>query len=222
MSPIERPDPTTEAAGVMHLDTDPSAGVVLGVCTTSEAARLLDVSPTTVQVMVERGDLQAWKTRGGHRRIARASIDALREARAAGGAARGVRAGMVTVLIVEDRDPMRRRIAAAIAGWAEPVRALWAGDAFDALVLIERYRPDVLVSGLRAAPMDGFEFLRRLRAVPEYRTMAIVVSSALGDEDLEARGGLPAGTVRYAEPLPLDTLRGFVEACALRMRVPSA
>jgi hypothetical protein len=52
--------------------------------------------------------------------------------------------------------------------------------------------------------------------------MAIVVSSALGDEDLEARGGLPAGTVRYAEPLPLDTLRGFVEACALRMRVPSA
>jgi CheY-like chemotaxis protein len=70
--------------------------------------------------------------------------------------------------------------------------------------------------------MDGFEFLRRLRAVPEYRTMAIVVSSALGDEDLEARGGLPAGTVRYTEPLPLDTLRGFVEACALRKRVPSA
>lgn len=205
--------------------SDPLAGpaaAALGVCTTSEAARLLDVSPTTVQVMVERGDLQAWKTRGGHRRIARASIDALRELRVAGGTARGVGAGTVTLLVVEDRDPVRRRIAAAIAGWSEPIRALWAGDAFDALVQIERHRPDVLVSGLRAAPMDGFEFLRRLRAMPEYRTMAIVVSTALDDEDLDARGGLPAGTVRYGEPLPLDTLRGFVEACALRKRIPSS
>lgn len=195
-------------------------GAALGVCTTSEAARLLDVSPTTVQVMVERGDLQAWKTRGGHRRISRVSIDALREARAAGGAGRG--AGAVTVLVVEDRDTVYRRIAAAIAGWSEPVRALWAGDVFDALVQIERHRPDVLVSGLRATPMDGFEFLRRLRAVPEYRAMAIVVFTALDDDDLQARGGLPTGTVRYGEPLPLDTLRGFVEACALRKRVPSA
>ena len=56
----------------------------IGVCTTSEAARLLGVSNTTVQVMVERGELRAWKTRGGHRRIDRASIDALRAARAAG------------------------------------------------------------------------------------------------------------------------------------------
>lgn len=200
---------------------DDPAVAALGVCTTSEAARLLDVSPTTVQVMVERGDLQAWKTRGGHRRISRASIDALREMRVAGGTARGVGAGTVTVLVVEDRDVVRRRIAAAIAGWSEPVRALWAGDAFDALVQIERHRPDVLVSGLRAAPMDGFEFLRRLRALPEYRSMAFVVSTALDDEDIEARGGLPAGTVRYGEPLPLETLRGFVEACALRKRIPS-
>ena len=41
MSPTERPDPMTEALGVMHLDTDPSAGASLGVCTTSEAARFL-------------------------------------------------------------------------------------------------------------------------------------------------------------------------------------
>ncbi|MFM8557014.1 MAG: excisionase family DNA-binding protein [Betaproteobacteria bacterium] len=35
------------------------------VCTTSEAARRLGVSSTTVQVMVERGELKAWRTRGG-------------------------------------------------------------------------------------------------------------------------------------------------------------
>jgi excisionase family DNA binding protein len=196
---------------------DPSAAV--GVCTTSEAARLLGVSNTTVQTMVERGELHAWKTRGGHRRIARGSIDALREARAAGEAARRVDAAGVALLAVEPDPAARRRIEAAVAGWAEPVRLLWAADAFDALVAVERHRPDVLLTDLRATPIDGFEFLRRLRAVPEYRSMAIVVATALEDADLAAHGGLPAGTVRYGAPVPLETLRGFVEASALRKRL---
>ena len=75
---------------------------------------------------------------------------------------------------------------------------------------------------LRATPIDGFEFLRRVRSVPEYRSMAIVVSTALDDADLAAHGGLPAGTVRYGAPPPLDTLRGFVEACALRKRLSAS
>jgi excisionase family DNA binding protein len=194
----------------------------IGVCTTSEAARLLGVSNTTVQVMVERGELRAWKTRGGHRRIDRASIDALRAARAAGEAARSQDASVATVLVVEDDPAARDRLAAALSQWTMPVRLLWAADAFDGLVQIERHRPDVLVTDLRASPMDGFTFLRRLRAMPEYRTMAIVVSTALDAIDLAAHGGLPAGIARYGKPLPLDTLRGFVEACAIRKAVSTA
>ena len=36
---------------------------------TRQSAKLLQVSLGTVQKMVEEGDLIAWKTRGGHRRI---------------------------------------------------------------------------------------------------------------------------------------------------------
>lgn len=39
-------------------------------CTTREAAGLLGVSVGTVQLWVESGLLQAWKTSGGHRRVA--------------------------------------------------------------------------------------------------------------------------------------------------------
>jgi hypothetical protein len=52
--------------------------------------------------------------------------------------------------------------------------------------------------------------------------MAIVVSTALDAIDLAAHGGLPAGIARYGKPLPLDTLRGFVEACAIRKAVSTA
>lgn len=194
-------------------------GAALGVCTTSEAARLLGVSATTVQGMVERGELQAWKTRGGHRRIARSSIDAVRAARRGDAPGGGEASPTVSLLVVDDDPAGRARVAAAVAGWPVPVRLRWADDAFDALVAIERHRPDVLVTGLRAVPMDGLEFVRRLRAVPEYRTLAVVVTTALDDDAIEARGGLPPGVVRYGEPVPLDRLRGFVEACALSKRL---
>jgi len=42
---------------------------------TIEAAKLLGVSVRTVQLWVENGSLEAWKTAGGHRRIVAKSVD---------------------------------------------------------------------------------------------------------------------------------------------------
>ena len=42
---------------------------------TRETAKILQVSLGTIQKMVETGELIAWKTRGGHRRILDASIE---------------------------------------------------------------------------------------------------------------------------------------------------
>ena len=41
---------------------------------TRETAKHLQVSLGTVQKMVETGELLAWKTRGGHRRILMSSL----------------------------------------------------------------------------------------------------------------------------------------------------
>jgi excisionase family DNA binding protein len=41
---------------------------------TAEAARILGLSTTLVQTLVDQGDLKGWKTRGGHRRISIESI----------------------------------------------------------------------------------------------------------------------------------------------------
>ena len=42
---------------------------------TRQSAKVLQVSLGTVQKMVELGELVAWKTRGGHRRILASSLD---------------------------------------------------------------------------------------------------------------------------------------------------
>ena len=43
---------------------------------TREVAQRLGMAVRSVQLMVDRGELQAWRTPGGHRRILRASLDA--------------------------------------------------------------------------------------------------------------------------------------------------
>ena len=45
-------------------------------CGTSYAAKLMGLSVATVQSLVEKGELDAWKTLGGHRRIALKSVNA--------------------------------------------------------------------------------------------------------------------------------------------------
>lgn len=176
---------------------------------------MLGVSHTTVQALASRGELRAWRTAGGHRRISRASVEALRIARSAGAAARRADDVTVTLLVVEPDPRARHRIERASAGWALPLRLLWAEDAFDALIAQERHRPDILLTDLHATPIDGFALLRRLRTIEAYRSTAFVVATALDEGDIAEHGGLPAGTVRWDAPVPLDILRGFVEACAL-------
>src|SRR6218665_1733969 len=44
-------------------------------CSTLEVARQLGLAVRSVQLMVDRGELEAWKTPGGHRRIVRASVE---------------------------------------------------------------------------------------------------------------------------------------------------
>ena len=55
---------------------DPAPAQVPDTCSTTEAARRLGMAVRSVQLMVDRGELQAWKTPGGHRRILRSSLDA--------------------------------------------------------------------------------------------------------------------------------------------------
>ena len=54
--------------------------------TTIEVAKMLGLAVRSVQLMVDRGELSAWKTPGGHRRISRSSVEKVLAQRNQGGA----------------------------------------------------------------------------------------------------------------------------------------
>jgi len=69
------------------------------------------------------------------------------------------------VLVVEDDDDAREVVTACLERVGFEVRV--AQSANDALQSISTWRPEVIVSDISMPEIDGYEFIRRLRALPE-------------------------------------------------------
>lgn len=186
------------------------------VMSTSDAAERLGVALRTVQLWVESGVLPAWKTAGGHRRIAKAAVDKLLEERrlAVGGTA--VKAEAETqfrILVVEDEPDMLRLLTMVIADWGLPVAVQTATNGFEALLRIGEQCPNLLITDLHMPGMDGFQMIRSLQKSSVCAgTMSIVVATALNELDIESRGGLPKDVRVFTKPIAFAKLEELVRA----------
>ena len=199
-SPISflRPDPKSELKSELKSESE------LGeVCTTREAAKLLGVSLRTVQQWVEQGALRAYRTVGGHRRVARASVDAmLRERKSALDSS-------TRLLVVEDDSDLLKLYSMTFGQWNLPLEVRTANDGVRALLEIGDFKPEVLVMDLQMPRMDGFHLIRTLKAMPGFERMEVIVITGLAPELLENRPEL-AGVLVLNKPVPFDRLHEHI------------
>ncbi|MBT9499821.1 MAG: response regulator [Burkholderiaceae bacterium] len=191
------------------------------VMSTRDAAERLGVALRTVQLWVESGVLPAWKTAGGHRRIAKSAVEKLLEERRlaiSGEVAKPDAPQPFRILVVEDEPDLLRLFTMVIEDWGLPVALRTATNGFEALVRIGEQCPDLLITDLNMPGMDGFRMIRSLRNFGEgLETLEIVAVTALGPQDIENRGGLPDGVKVFIKPVPFAELEQLV-----RERVPAA
>ena len=186
-------------------------------CTTKEASVLLGVSVGTVQLWVENGLLQAWKTAGGHRRVLRESVERLLHKSPsvpASGVPAAKTARRMTILVVEDDVNFLRLYEIALAGWPMKPQVMVVDNAFSALLMMGRNAPDLLVTDLNMPGMDGFGMLKVLHSVPEMASTRIVAVTGLDMAAIDARGGLPAGVEVLPKPVPFKRLQAIAELVA--------
>ena len=186
-------------------------------CSTAQAAATIGVSHRTVQLWVESGILQAWKTAGGHRRITMQSVNKLvdqRRAALAPSAPILVPAVRKKLLVVDDDAMLLRLYELEMGGWDLPFDLLKAKNGFEALIKIGEVKPDLLISDLSMPGMDGFRMIRTLRADSAHADMAIIVVSGL-DTGTVASMGLPADIPFFPKPVPFRGLREAVERVLL-------
>ncbi len=176
---------------------------------------MLGVSVGTVQLWVESGLLQAWKTAGGHRRVIRESVDRLlhKSPADANGTARtevippAADAQKLRILVVEDDASLLRLYQVRLSAWPLAPEVQVSDNAFSALLSMGRKCPDLLITDLHMPGIDGFVMLRSLQKVPEAQDMQIVVVSGLDAAEIAARGGLPANVQVLQKPIPFDRLQ---------------
>jgi excisionase family DNA binding protein len=188
-------------------------------CTTVEVARRLGLAVRSVQLMVDRGELEAWKTPGGHRRISRASVSRWLAARQ-GGAARP-RAGVAEatetieaaavappaaptaraaaarprVLLIEDSRHFQNLVSLLVKARFPQVELHLADDGIAGLAMAGKLEPEVLLVDILLPGIDGATLISGLRTHPAFAHSRLIVITSLEGTALEpyafALEGLP-------------------------------
>jgi signal transduction histidine kinase len=110
----------------------------------------------------------------------------------------------IRLLLLEDNPDTRTLISDGLEVSGYQVRQ--AESAEEALRVLARWRPDLILADLGLPGMDGCEFLRRARRIPGIALVPAFAVSGFGSEE-DVRRGRDAGFVgHFVKPVDLITL----------------
>jgi len=108
---------------------------------------------------------------------------------------------MATILVVDDR-PINRQFLMTLLGYAGH-RLLEAADGAEALNIVRAENPDLIITDILMPTMDGYEFVRQLRADPKFANVPVLFYTATYRER-EARSLAQAAGVQYVLTKPAE------------------
>src|SRR5581483_2801952 len=106
------------------------------------------------------------------------------------------------VLVVDDDEVIRGFLREALEDDGYDVEV--AGDGREALAVVDRWRPDLILLDLMMPEMDGWTFRAELRRHPDLAEIPVIVLSAV--RDLGARAAALEAAALVAKPFDLDRL----------------
>jgi CheY-like chemotaxis protein len=123
----------------------------------------------------------------------------------------------VRVLVVDDSREIREVLTQVLKWQGATVTAV--GTAKDALDLLERLRPDVLLSDLEMPERDGYWLIGQVRALAPDRGGLTPAACITGHTDPEDRARILGAWFQYhiAKPVDMAHLLGVVGTLAQRM-----
>ena len=106
-----------------------------------------------------------------------------------------------TILVIDDSLINLKLQRLLLSGEGFQVRT--ATSAVEALKLLETFTPSLILTDVQMPGMDGLEFVRKLRGIPETKGIPVIAISAhaMAGDDLKA---MQAGCTAYVTK-PVDT-----------------
>ncbi len=123
------------------------------------------------------------------------------------------------VLVVDDDDTQRKLMSAILK--TENYRLAFATNGLDALSLLRKLRPDVVLMDMVMPGMDGLETTRRIRAMPHLAQLPVIMITGKSEGNVVI-DSLKAGAGDFVvKPVERNALLAKT-ARALRGRAPTA
>ncbi len=110
---------------------------------------------------------------------------------------------MISVLLTDDQAMIRSGLHALLAAEDDIDVVAEAGDGMEALQLVRRLHPDIVVMDIRMPVMDGVEATRRLAADPDLAATRVLVLTTYDDDELvfrALRAGAGGFLLKDADP----------------------
>ena len=155
------------------------------VFTTGEAARICKVSQQTIIRCFDSGQLQGFRVPGSRfRRIPRESL--FKFMRENGIPTDSLESGKRKILIVDDDQELVELFKDVLESDGRfDVRV--AANGFEAGMMVQEYRPDLMVLDIMLPDINGLEVCRRVRANPALADIKIVsISGTIEREQIDA------------------------------------
>jgi excisionase family DNA binding protein len=158
---------------------------------TAEAARMLGLSTTLVQTLVDQGELKGWKTRGGHRRISLDSIlDYQSFSRHVVGTHHKSSIRPKVTVVIESPD-LFLELNTECLQWNLPIDVQFFDSVTEALLDLSSHKPDMIVVEMsmpRAQQEKTFQALENFNQRGHTPLSVVLIT---GEKDLKA--SMPAG-----------------------------
>jgi len=179
--------------------------------TTHDVAQKLGVTIRSVQLWVEQGLLEGWKTPGGHRRITAESFDSFVSSQEIDITPTVNVDSQLRVVAVEDNEAMLKLYNFTVQSWQLPIKLDCFTNGYEALINITQDIPDAVIIDLNMPGMDGFAMLDALNKSNILNQLAIIVISGLSNEEILSRGGLPPRARMYSkDQIPFAEMKEFM------------
>ncbi len=190
--------------------------------TSHQVGGLLQVNPSSVVKWINDGLMHAFRTPGGHRRVAASEL--VRFAQHHGMPVPVELQGLAVAKVVVADD--EARWLSALQRAARPHKAELdlhvADNGVDALILVGALKPDVLILDLHMPGLDGFQVLERIRANPGTRNMAVIIVSGNLTEQNAARCRELGAAECLEKPVRVPALLETIRSVTRRTRGPHA
>lgn len=229
----------------MQFDKFPSERQAPDHYTTLEVAKILGMAVRSVQLMVDRNELEAWKTPGGHRRISRTSVERWASAHGLAGAgsapispapppapatrsptpaaqpAKPASVHAPQILLIEDSVHFQNLVGLIVKQHFPGAVLQVANDGITGLALYGQIQPDVLIVDILLPGIDGATLITTLRSHPQFARSHLIVVTSLDEAQREPYAFALQGVKVIHKPRLVAELPAVLATCLPQGQVPS-